>query len=237
MQTTADRVKGVRGVPGSDGGRLRAEELGPGAKHIVLAFLVGVVTTHGVEQSKVRATVGDNADDGDANAVVEAGEAARLDCLGEAVNEAAELLLAGSHVGGQASTSVVERVHDHKRPGTGETARRHVDAKELEELGVLVGPREHSLDGVLESEVEGLGGEVTDDVGEVPAPEGLEALLPADADKAIDDPVVARHLPTDDFGIGILRLDQELDALNGGGGGLGNGTRHATGEKVDDEFG
>lgn len=45
--------------------------------------------------------------------------------------------------------------------------------------------REHVLDRVLEREVEGLGREVPDDVGEVAAPEGRDALLGGDAGEAV----------------------------------------------------
>lgn len=44
--------------------------------------------------------------------------------------------------------------------------------------------REEGLDLVLEGEVERLGGEVPDDVGGVPSPEGCEALLLVNAGEA-----------------------------------------------------
>jgi hypothetical protein len=55
-------------------------------------------------------------------------------------------------------------------------------------LGVLVdAPKEDLFVLVLEGEVQGLGGEVPDDVGEVTTPEREEALLFRDANKGIDD--------------------------------------------------
>lgn len=59
----------------------------------------------------------------------------------------------------------------------GRLTRGHVDGEELPEVGLGVGPGEHVLDGVLEGKVEGLRGEVPDDVGQVAAPEGSDALL------------------------------------------------------------
>ena len=46
---------------------------------------------------------------------------------------------------------------------------------------------EHGLVGVTESEVEGLGREVTDDVGGVTSPEGDDTLLSGSAAEAVDD--------------------------------------------------
>ena len=50
--------------------------------------------------------------------------------------------------------------------------------------------QEHVLVLVLEGEVEGLGGEVADDVGQVAPPEGDEALLFGDAYDAVHDALV-----------------------------------------------
>ena len=48
----------------------------------------------------------------------------------------------------------------------------------------------HDFDLVLESKVEGLSGEVSDDVGQVPSPEREEALLFGDTDDTVDDALV-----------------------------------------------
>lgn len=53
----------------------------------------------------------------------------------------------------------------------------HVNGEELPEVSPRVGLGEHILDGVLEGKVEGLRGEVSDDIGQVAAPEGRDALL------------------------------------------------------------
>ena len=236
LETTADRVEGVGGVAGGDGRGLGAGELGGGAEDVVLGLLVGVVPGEGVEEAEVDAAVGDDADDGDADAVVEAADAGGGDGLLEAVEEAVELGLAGPDVGGEAGTGVVEGVDDAEGAGAGEAAGGHVDEEELGKLGVLVGLGEEGLDGVLEGEVEGLGGEVADDVGQVAAPEGADALLGGDAGEAVDDAGVAGDLAGDDLGVGILGLDEELDALDGSGAGLGDGARDTAGNKVQEEI-
>jgi len=50
---------------------------------------------------------------------------------------------------------------------------------------------EHLLELIAESEVQGLGGEVTDDVGSVATPEGEETLIGSGALKAVNDAGVA----------------------------------------------
>ena len=64
------------------------------------------------------------------------------------------------------SSGVVKRVDEEERHGTGSTTGGDVSA----ELGALAGvlrDSEGSLDGVLEGEVEGLGGEVPEHIGQV----------------------------------------------------------------------
>lgn len=50
---------------------------------------------------------------------------------------------------------------------------------------------EHLLELVTESEVQGLGGEVTDDVGGVATPQGHDTLIGGGALEAVDNAVVA----------------------------------------------
>ena len=60
------------------------------------------------------------------------------------------------------------------------------------------------LDGVLEGKVECLGGEITDDVGEVSSPESTHALLGIYAGEAVADTGVTRHFTRLDHRISIL---------------------------------
>lgn len=97
---------------------------------------------------------------------------------------------------------------------------------------LLVG--EHGLVGVAESEVQGLGREVTDDVGSVTTPEGDDTLIGGSTSEAVGNTVVLvgetaslKHL--------ILVLDEELDTLNGGSSGLRDGGGNTTHQEVDNE--
>lgn len=104
---------------------------------------------------------------------------------------------------------------------------------------LLVG--EHGLVGIAESEVQGLGREVTDDVGGVTTPEGEDTLVLGSPAEALDDTVVLavetaglKHLILEAVlvrvsswgivaGASYLVLDEELDTLDGGGSGLRDG--------------
>lgn len=70
-----------------------------------------------------------------------------------------------------------------------------------------------------------LGWEIADDVREVAAPERLDALLGCDTREAVHDARVASNLARADLGVRVLRLDDELDALDGGSHRLGDSER------------
>mmetsp|Transcript_11530 Transcript_11530/g.36642 ORF Transcript_11530/g.36642 Transcript_11530/m.36642 type:complete len:390 (-) Transcript_11530:108-1277(-) len=235
LEASPDGVEGVGGVGGGEGGGLGAAELGGDADE-ALVLLVGVDADEGVVDAKVGPAEGDDADDGDAKAVVEAEEAGgagrRLD---EAVHEAVELLLALADVGREASAGVVERVDDAERARAGEAARGHVDQEKLPKVRLRAVLGEHGLDRVLERKVERLGREVPQDVDQVPAPERPDPLLRRDPRERVQDARVWRHLAGDNLRVGGLRLDDELHALDRGGARLGDRARDAAREEVNHE--
>lgn len=236
LQTTSDSVKGVRSVSGGNGGELGTGELGGGTEDGSLGLLVRIVSRKSIEETEVDSTVRDNTDDRNSNTVVKTSNTRGLDGLGKTVDEAVKLLLSRTDIGSKTSTGIIERVNDHKGSSSGKTSRSHVDGEELQELSVLVGLGEHGLDGVLEGEVEGLGGEITDDVGQVSTPESLNTLLGRDSGEAVNNTSVSGNLSRDNLGVGILSLDKKLNTLDGGGGGLRDGSRDTSGQKVDEEI-
>mmetsp|Transcript_8005 Transcript_8005/g.11891 ORF Transcript_8005/g.11891 Transcript_8005/m.11891 type:complete len:317 (-) Transcript_8005:61-1011(-) len=236
LETTTDSVKGVRGVSGTNGRELSAGELGSSTQDAVLRLLVGVVSREGIKETKVDSTVRDDTNDGNSDTVVEGYDSTRSDGLLKTVSKTVELGLSTSNIGGETSTGVIEGVDNHQRSSSGKTSRSHVDGEELGELGVLVGLGEQSLDGILEGEVEGLGGEITNDVGQVTTPESLDTLLAGNTGEAVHDTSVTSDLSADNLRVSILGLDQKLDTLNGGCAGLSDGSRDTTGQKVDKEI-
>ena len=80
----------------------------------------------------------------------------------------------------------VEGIHKAEGSGTGSTTRSQVTHKVAPELCSLVyATKENLLVLVLESEVEGLGGEISDDVGEVTTPVAKKSLFFGDSVEAI----------------------------------------------------
>lgn len=101
------------------------------------------------------------------------------------INQAVELalatLLGRLVVVGQTGTGVVERVDEGQRGSAGQTTRGHVAAEPLEVAILVLLEAKEVLEVVLEGKVQGLGGEVTDDVGKVSTPQRGEALVSDDA--------------------------------------------------------
>lgn len=225
----ADGVEGVRDDTGHGG-----HGLGDGpADHQRGVLGVGQHAARGVVETEVRRTVDDDTLHRHTESSVQAGQTVGLEDLAQAVSETGELALAIAlaDVGGQAGTREVQRVHEAQRGGSGGTARRQVTGEVAPELGVLVhATEEHLLVLVFEREVEGLGREVPDDVGEVTTPERERALLLGNADEGVDDTFVA--LVFGDLFAHVLDLQQQLDALDGRHGGLGDGRGDTAGDEV-----
>jgi len=188
-ETTTDSVEGIR-----DDARYGGHALSnsPGYDE-ACALGVGQHALGCVVEAEEGGTVDDDTLDGHSEALVEATHAIRLEDLHKAVTEAVELTLASTltDISSKSGTGEVKRVDEAEGSGTSSTAGGKVTGKELPELGLLVNTtKEDLLVLVLEGKVEGLCGEVTDDVGEVASPESEDALFLGDADKAVDHALV-----------------------------------------------
>ena len=157
-------------------------------------------------------------------------------CAGQTVDEAVEFTcFARTDICSQTSTGKVEGVHDEQRTGTSETSRGQIGQKEGPEivLGGVLG--EEPFDGVFESEIEGLSGEISDDVGQISTPERGDTLLAGDAHEAVTDASVAGNLARSDLRVRILCLQQQFHALDGGDDGFREGTCGTTGSEIQHE--
>mmetsp|Transcript_20736 Transcript_20736/g.60308 ORF Transcript_20736/g.60308 Transcript_20736/m.60308 type:complete len:319 (-) Transcript_20736:82-1038(-) len=235
LKTTTDSVKGVRSITGTDGRGLGTSELGCRTDEAILILLVGVVSGEGVEQAEVHTTVRNDTDNRNTNSVVKSTNTRRRNSLLQTVKKAVELCLTSPDVRGETSTGVVKGVNNTQGARSGHATRCHVDQEKLSEFGLLVSLGEHGLNSVLEGEVERLGGEIPDDVGQVSTPKGIDTLLLCDAGEAVNNSGVTGDLAGDNLRVGILGLDEELHALDGGGAGLGDSTRSAARKEVNHE--
>ena len=223
-----DRVEGIRDDTSDGGDSLRDSPADD--ERCVLG--IRQHATSSVVEAEVRGTVDDDTLHGHAETSVETGETVGLEDLADAVEETLVLARVGlAHVGGQTGTREVERVHEAQGGSAGGTTGRQVTREVAPELRVLVyASEEHLLVLVLEGEVQRLGGEVPDDVGHVTTPEGQGTLLLGNADEGIDDTLVA--LVSGDLLADMLDLEQQLDALDGRDGGLGDCGGHTASDEI-----
>lgn len=191
-----------------------------------------------VVHTEVETSVDDDSDDGWEETSVETGETVRGKCLSVDVDQSVELSLSttlgrGLGVVGKTSSGVVQRVDEEERRGTSGTTRGQV-SRELLPVWVALWDLEEGLEEVLEGKVQGLGGEVSDDVGSVSSPEGGETFLLVGSAEAVTDTLVRRSQSTllDHL---VLVLDEKLDSLNGGSGSLGDGSGYTTHHEVGGE--
>lgn len=212
--SSSDGVDGVGGETGSDGDEPSDGEVG---EEVVLD-VGGQEGLDGVVDTEVESSVDDDTDAGDHEPSVESDDSVGGEGLLVDVEESGELfgsaLLGVLQVVGESGSGVVQRVDEEERAGSSESSGGEV-AEEPGEISVSVLVLvEHSLEVVLEGEVQGLGGEVSEHVGEVSFPEGSDSLLSDDSVSAVHDAGVSlgegsvlEHL--------VLVLESELDDLDG----------------------
>ena len=199
--------------------------------------LLGVGEEHGltgIEATEVRSAVGNDSNDGDTETSVESnGTLLGGDGL-EAVNETSELSAATlADISGETGSAEVKGVDDAQGSGTSSTTGGAVTEEELDWVRLGVVWVEDSLEEVLEGEIEGLGGEIPNDVSHVTSPEGAEALLLDDSGETVANAGVSVILGN---GLGsILNLEEELDSLDGGDDCLGDGSRETSNKEVSHE--
>lgn len=195
--STTDGIDGVGGEtssggddPGeSEGGetldRVRDLSVGVSGEHVVDDGLNGIVET------EVQTTVDDDTNARDDESTIETSNTISSHGLLVDVDQTSVLtrssLLGRLVVVSQTSTSIIERVDDSQGSSSGETTRHDVTSEGLGISILILGPAEKALEVILEGEVQGLGGEVTDDVSQVSTPQGSNSLLLRDTDEAIND--------------------------------------------------
>mmetsp|Transcript_44586 Transcript_44586/g.88108 ORF Transcript_44586/g.88108 Transcript_44586/m.88108 type:complete len:390 (+) Transcript_44586:1066-2235(+) len=172
---STDGVEGIRDDTGSSSHSLSDTPL---EEEVCLLLISKEHSLGGIVQTEVGSSVNNNSLHGDAESLVERPHTACPCHLGEAVIQSGELSLGSAlHIRRQAGTGKVEGIHNAQRCGPGKTSRGHVGSEETPELSLRVVLGEKVLEEVLESEVEGLSREVSDDVGHVSSPQRGHTLL------------------------------------------------------------
>merc|ERR1719351_15589 len=216
LETPADGIEGIADTSAhNDGGLCRRKRGGEAQQASVV--LPRVEAHDGVEGTELEATVRDDSSEGHAETSVEGKEALGASSrLFEAIEQTVEGLLSRANIRSKARSGVVQRIHDRQTACCCQTTRRHVHSEEHAEILLRAVLREHFIDRIRE----------------VASPEGRGALLAVNARETIPDAGVARHLSASDLRIGILGLNHQLDALDGRGERLRNGTRNTSEEEI-----
>merc|ERR1719309_1223066 len=167
-----------------------------------------------VKHAKVHATVDEDTNSRDGEASVQALDAIRFECLSIDINETIELALTTLTLGviGKPGSGIVKRVHKQKRHSTSSTTASNVGGKFPGIAGVFWTSK-NSLDGILEGKVKSLCREVSEDIGQVSSPEGVNTLSLQYPLGAVNDTLVWLVQPSllDHL---ILVLDKKFDSLN-----------------------
>lgn len=188
---TTDGIKRVRGDTGTGGDAPTEKE---GGQEVALKAASEEDGLDGIVHSEVETTVDDDTEDGRTETTVKTGDTIGGDGLPVDVDETVELalttLLGGLGVVGKTGTGVIQRVHEEEGSGTSGTTGGQVTGHPLGVSITILLVTEHLLELVTESKVQGLGREVTDNVGSVTTPEGDGTLIGHGALEAVNDTVV-----------------------------------------------
>ena len=145
-----------------------------------------------IEHTEIGGTVSDDTNDGDTESSVESLWSILHEDLSEAVDESSELSVSsGTDVSSETGSGEIEWVDDAERSGSSSSTRCAVSDEEHSWLLLWIIWTQSLLVEVLESEVQSLGWEVTNDIGQVSSPECDWSLLSEHSNEAITNTVVS----------------------------------------------
>lgn len=171
--TTTNGIKRVRGDTSTSGNTPTEGERG---QEVALEITGKESRLKRVVHTEVQTTVNDDSEDGRPETTVQTrdtvGRKGLLVYIYQAVELALATLLGRLGVVGKTGTGVIEGVDEQERSGTGSSTGGKITSHPLGVAVTLLLVAEHQLELVTEGKVEGLGREVTDDVGGVTTPQG-----------------------------------------------------------------
>jgi len=230
-ESSSHGIKWVRGDTSTD-----SDDLGesPLVENVGLLEIREKDDLSGIEGTEVRGSVHDDTNDGDTETVVETTDSTLLGGLLKAVDESSELSISsGTDISGESGSSEIEWVDEAQGSGTSSTTGGAVSEEEHAWLSLWVVWAEVDLVEILACEVDGLGWEITNHVGEVTSVKGSETLLSDNSLEAITNTVIS--VLWSDVLVSILNLEEELDSLNWGDDCLGDGSGNTTNQEINNE--
>jgi len=132
--------------------------------------LPGVEGFEDVLETELHTSVDNNTNGRGSNTVVEGSNTVLLNSLDETVTDTV-VHLDLTDISTEGSTDIDEGVDDSVGDGTSERSGSDLSQSEHSEISVLVVDGEHSLEGILEHQVAGSSGHITNAVGNVTSPE------------------------------------------------------------------
>lgn len=152
--------------------------------------------------------------------------------FGQTVHQAVKLSGIFTDIGSQSGSGEIQRVDEAQTGGSGGPSRGQRAEQVLELLGLGVVRAEVHSEGVFEGEVQGLGGEISNDVRQVASVKSADALFFDHSAEAVSDSGVSRYLSGLDLGVSILGLEKQLHSFDGGHCGFGNCRRDTAGHEI-----
>lgn len=224
-KSSSDGVEGVGQGFGEGDTELGKEELG---EHVSLSLiftedpsLTGIVST------EVEGSVDEDTNKGDAQTSVNTLETVGFVGFGDTVDKTLVLF---TDIVGQSGSAVIEGVHEHHGGSTSHTTSEQVTSEEFEFLlfGIDAGDETSGIE-ILGGEVNGGGGEISDDVGQITLPQRDGTFFSDASEETVTNTCVGSCLQ---FSDGVLTLHQKLDSFDGGTNGLGDGTGNTTHQQI-----
>jgi len=227
-QSSSDGIKRIRKKTRESSDDLGNEELEEDASLGVSqeGSLSGIVTT------EIAGSVSDDTKDGDTETLIETLNTINSSDLVDTIDETVELSISGTstNISSKSSSGEIEGVYEHQRSSASSTTRGEVTEEELPEFSLGVIGAEDLLISVLEGKVQGLSGEISDNVSEITSPESRYTFFLRDSDQNIHNTLVS--LVASKLGISSLSLKEELYSFNRSDGSLGDSSGDTTKSKI-----
>jgi hypothetical protein len=230
-ESSSHGIEWVGDDTSSDGDALSETPLG---EEVSLLEVAEEEDLTSVESTEVRGSVGNDTNDGDTETVVDTTDSTLFDGFLEAVNESSEFSIStGTNISGESGSSEIEWVDEAKGSSSCSTTGGHVTKEEHAGLSLWVVWAEELLVVIIACKVDGLSWEITNDVSEISSVKGPESLLGNDSLEAVSDTSVS--VLWGNLLVGVLDLEEELDSLNWGDDGLGDGSGNTTNHEINHE--
>lgn len=204
---------------------------GPHGEEVGFLWVLEEESFTSVEATKVGSSVEDDTNNWDSESSVKSIHAIWGSDLGKAVYESWEFSVGSfSDIWGESCSCEIKGIDKQEWRGTSSSSGSHITYEEFSWVGLGIEGAEPFLVCILEGEVEGLGGEISDDIGQVTSPEWSETLFTIDSREAIADTLVL-VLGGDRFW-SVLHLQKQLYSFDRSNSSLGDSSGCSSDQEI-----